>query len=143
MLANIINCRPALIPCLPWRVIFFLCVCIIFIYFLFFCLVLLTNPLARHFFFVYVCFIFILLTICWFRLVNPHPWRGTIAALAQVRSRWVKSDGNPAWSEKLMLCWDGGMPLNIDIYGGKDHIGQVKNADGIIQEATQRISPHV
>ncbi|CAM9755817.1 unnamed protein product [Ascophyllum nodosum] len=44
----------------------------------------------------------------------------------EVRSRWVKSDGNPAWSEKLMLCWDGGMPLNIDVYGGKDHIGQAE-----------------
>ena len=43
----------------------------------------------------------------------------------EVRSRWAKGDGAPYWSEKLMLCWDGSMPLNIDMYGGKDHIGQV------------------
>ncbi|CAM9451883.1 unnamed protein product, partial [Ectocarpus sp. 12 AP-2014] len=45
----------------------------------------------------------------------------------EVRSKWSKkSDGSPSWSEKLMLCWDGNMPLNIDIYGGKDHIGQAQ-----------------
>lgn len=44
----------------------------------------------------------------------------------EVRSKWArKSDGSPSWSEKLMLCWDGNMPLNIDMYGGKDHVGQV------------------
>lgn len=46
----------------------------------------------------------------------------------EVRSKWSKkSDGSPSWSEKLMLCWDGNMPLNIDMYGGKDHIGQVRS----------------
>lgn len=46
----------------------------------------------------------------------------------EVRSKWArKSDGSPLWSEKLMLCWDGNMPLNIDMYGGKDHIGQVRS----------------
>ncbi|CAM9934475.1 unnamed protein product, partial [Ectocarpus sp. 4 AP-2014] len=45
----------------------------------------------------------------------------------EVRSKWSKkSDGSPSWSEKLMLCWDGNMPLNIDMYGGKDHIGQAQ-----------------
>lgn len=44
----------------------------------------------------------------------------------EVRSRWARADGAPSWSEKLMLCWDGGMPLNIDMYGGKEHIGQVR-----------------
>ncbi|CAM9942334.1 unnamed protein product [Ectocarpus sp. 8 AP-2014] len=45
----------------------------------------------------------------------------------EVRSKWSKkSDGSPSWSEKLMLCWDGNMPLNIDLYGGKDHIGQAQ-----------------
>ncbi|CAM9560760.1 unnamed protein product [Ectocarpus fasciculatus] len=45
----------------------------------------------------------------------------------EVRSKWArKSDGSPLWSEKLMLCWDGNMPLNIDMYGGKDHIGQAQ-----------------
>eukprot|EP00752_Nemacystus_decipiens_P009732 g8690.t2 len=42
----------------------------------------------------------------------------------EVRSRSAKADGAPSWKEKLMLCWDGSMPLKIDIYGGKDHIGQ-------------------
>ncbi|CAN0544191.1 unnamed protein product, partial [Ectocarpus sp. 12 AP-2014] len=45
----------------------------------------------------------------------------------EVRSKWSKkSDGSPSWSEKLMLCWDGNMSLNIDVYGGKDHIGQAQ-----------------
>ncbi|CAM9594469.1 unnamed protein product [Scytosiphon promiscuus] len=44
----------------------------------------------------------------------------------EVRSRPAKADGSPSWSEKLMLCWDGGMPLVIEMYGGKEHIGQAK-----------------
>lgn len=43
----------------------------------------------------------------------------------EVRSKAAKADGAPSWAEKLMLCWDGSMPLIIDVYGGKDHIGQV------------------
>lgn len=32
-----------------------------------------------------------------------------------------------------MLCWDGRMPLNIDMYGGKDHIGQVRRRSVVQQ----------
>ncbi|CAN0058540.1 unnamed protein product, partial [Discosporangium mesarthrocarpum] len=42
----------------------------------------------------------------------------------EIRSRWAKSGTNPVWNERLMLCWDGSMPLTIDVYGGMEHIGQ-------------------